>query len=266
MATEIRQCHTGATVPGIDVASHQGYIDWDDVKAAGIVFAFIRTGDGMGTDSMFVRNWREAGRVGIKRASYHYLRVQHSGREQARHAAQLIKQAGGFGLLDLMPAADIEWGQSEDSYNRNAPPEEIVGVTSAFLDEIESIFGRRPIVYTGGYWRDKVAARRPDLASALARYPLWRAAPGARCPAVTSGWEDWTFWQHSWTGNVPGIGPDVDLDVYRGGRISLATLGLWSQRWLRGLTYFAVGAALAYGAHRVLRSPDLKRRIRRLTR
>jgi lysozyme len=262
---EARHCHTGPTVEGVDVASHQGYIDWDEVKAAGIVFAFIRTGDGMGTDSMFERNWREAGRVGIKRAATHFVRVQHSGVAQARHAAAIIKRAGGFGLFDLAPVANIEWG-AEDSYNFSAPPEEIVGVTGAFLEEMESIFGRKPIIYTGGYWRDRVARPRPELASALSRYPLWRGHWTPNCPAVTSGWDKITFWQYSNQGSVPGIRPRVDLDVYFGSSASLSRFALWNQRWLRGLVYFSVGAALAYGGYRVLRSPVGRRVRRRLKR
>ena len=42
---------------GIDVSKHQGTIDWDKVKAAGIDFAIIRAGLGKSTiDPQFVRN------------------------------------------------------------------------------------------------------------------------------------------------------------------------------------------------------------------
>ena len=37
-------CSAGKTVPGVDVSDHQGVIDWQQVKAAGMEFAFIRLG------------------------------------------------------------------------------------------------------------------------------------------------------------------------------------------------------------------------------
>src|SRR5215213_5601276 len=65
-------------VKGIDVAHHQGNIDWQSVAAAGIQFAFIRaslvgTLGGFGVDRKFVTNWQKAQDAGILITAYHFF-------------------------------------------------------------------------------------------------------------------------------------------------------------------------------------------------
>ncbi len=252
MPRERKLCWTGPVVSGIDVSYAQGRIDWDEVAASGLVdYAIIRTGDGLITDRRFDYNWREAGRVGLRRGTYHYLRMQHDGAEQARISSAAIERAGGLAWGDLPPAVDVEWGHTEESYNRFASPEEIVGTTKAFIAEMERLQRRKPIVYSGGYWRDRVAARRPDLADAVSDYPLWRAHPGAQCPNVTPGWDRWTFWQWSWDGAIPGVRTRVDLDVFAGDKGDLRRL-IWQSRiipwWGWGLAAAALAGA-GYGTY-----------------
>ena len=51
---------------GIDVSKHQGVIDWQKVKEAGIEFAMIRAGYGAGNvDAQADRNFSECNRLGV---------------------------------------------------------------------------------------------------------------------------------------------------------------------------------------------------------
>jgi len=44
-------------------------------------------------------------------------------------------------------------------------------------------------------------------------YPLWAASPSGAPQLAGSPWQQYTLWQYSFTGTVPGIGQgDVDLD------------------------------------------------------
>lgn len=70
----------GAVAKGIDVSEHQGEIDWDSVKEAGIDFAILRCSYGWPDDvtstkqhdKRFAFNASECERVGIPYGIYHY--------------------------------------------------------------------------------------------------------------------------------------------------------------------------------------------------
>jgi hypothetical protein len=104
MARRTQVCPDGPLTKGIDVSFWQGVIDWQALADAGVKFAFIRAGDGLGTDTQFRRNWAEAKRVGILRGAYVFFRARHSGEEQAR---VLLRNLGGD-VGELPPVLDIE--------------------------------------------------------------------------------------------------------------------------------------------------------------
>ena len=75
-----------------------------------------------------------------------------------------------------------------------------------WLQEVERLTGRTPIIYTGYYfWRDSVGGPTD-----FGRYPLWVASwTNAAAPAlIPSSWSTWTFWQ--WTSTGSSAGNPVD--------------------------------------------------------
>lgn len=70
----------GVEYKGIDVSKHNGAINWDKIKAAGVDFAIIRSGLGRSApsqrDPQFERNYTESKRVGIPIGVYHYSYAQ----------------------------------------------------------------------------------------------------------------------------------------------------------------------------------------------
>jgi len=201
-----------ARVMGIDVSKWQhddgGPIDWRRVKASGQRFAFIKaTGGSSRIDPWFERNWAGARRAGLITGAYHYSDPSRSAVAQARLIVSVVgstREANNLGIVldledtgGLRPAALVRWAKT-------------------FLNEVERLTGRVPIVYTGpNFWKTKVRS------SAFGAYPLWLARYNSQAPAPLPGWNRWTFWQYTSSGRVPGIVGAVDRNWFC---CSLATL------------------------------------------
>ena len=202
----VRVCPGDETVDGIDVSHHQQRINWDQVAADGVQYAFIRVSDGLFEDREFERNWPEARRVGVIRGIYQYFRAS---RDVGLQVELLLRKMGPLQPGDLPPVIDIE---NEDGVS----DAEVQAAVDEWIALITDATGRIPIVYTYPYFiYDKV--RLP----ALGDYPLWIAHYGPMCPEVPPPWEDWLFHQTSDSGTVAGIEGPVDTDVFNG---SLADL------------------------------------------
>lgn len=82
---------------GIDVSHHQGVIDWEAVKAAGVDFAIIRCGYGMNLteqdDRQWSRNVSECERLGIPYGVYFYSYAMTADMavEEGAHAVRLLQ-------------------------------------------------------------------------------------------------------------------------------------------------------------------------------
>jgi lysozyme len=205
---EARVCADSATVFGIDVSHHQGTIDWSRAAGAGVKYAFIRVSDGANTkDRMFATNWRAAKTAGVIRGAYQFFRPSQSVTAQADlFIAAVGKKLPG----DLPPVIDVE-------VDGGVAPATIAARVKQWISIVQRETGATPIVYTGKYfWRDQVGAPSGFTGNAL-----WIANYTTLCPDIPPGWSDWTFWQTSGSGAVPGITGAVDMDKFNG---SLAQL------------------------------------------
>lgn len=192
---------------GIDVSGHQGEIDWQAVKNAGVEFVFIRVGnrgttqgklypDGSAQD--YCLGAREAGlAVGV----YFFSQAVtvREAQAEARYVLQLIKNWE----IDLPIVYDWEW-VSQDSRTANMDGELLTQCTKAFCQIIENA-GYRPAIY----FNYSQGMELLDL-SQLADYGFWLAlyepAPSFPYPV--------DFWQYTCEGTVPGITGNVDLNLY----------------------------------------------------
>ena len=180
-------------VYGIDVASHQGEIDWAAVAADDISFAYIKATEGGDfTDRRFDRNWREAERAGLDRGAYHFFTLCTPGAAQARHFLRTVPVDEGA----LAPAIDLELaGNCGDRPGRATVEREL----DAFLDIVEEAWGRPVVLYVGDDWdRTYPTRRRSDR-------PLWHRRILLR-PDV----DGWTIWQVHGYAHVDGIDGQVD--------------------------------------------------------
>ena len=206
---------------GPDVSKYQhdsGHaINWTAVRRSGQSFAFIKaSGHTDRVDPWFAREWAAAGRAGIARGAYHYAApsaapsVARSAQAQADLVVNTVgstREKNDLGIvLDLEDTGGLG-------------PSQLASWTHAFLDRVETRTGRVPILYTYvSFWSNAMANNR-----SFGAYPLWLARYGAR-PAPLAGWSQWTFWQHTSSGHLPGIEGTVDQNVMCCGPGTLAAL------------------------------------------
>ncbi len=205
-----RVCAAGPVTRGIDVSYYQGTIDWPKVKASGVEFAFVRVSDGLANvDSKFAQNWSGTRAAGVIRGAYQFFRPN---LDAAAQANLFLEKVGTLAADDLPPVIDVEATGSQSAAT-------IAAKVRIWIDIVEAATGKKPIIYTGYYfWRDSVGdAKFPG-------YPLWIAAYVNHCPDLPSGWDTWSFWQTSSTGQVAGIGGAVDLNSFNGDRAALLAM------------------------------------------
>jgi GH25 family lysozyme M1 (1,4-beta-N-acetylmuramidase) len=202
---------------GIDVASYQGYPDWDAVASSGISFAFTKATEGTTyTNPTFNYNWAWMAYEGLYRGAYHFARpgsypsVYDNAVNQADYFLNVVQPQSG----DLQMVLDLE-------VTGGLSPSALWAWTQAFINEVYYWTGAPGIIYTGYYfWRDSLGNPRDNL-----NCPLWLAAyvsdPSRYVPAA---WGTWSFWQYTSSGRVPGISGNVDLDYFNGGLDRLALL------------------------------------------
>ena len=191
---------------GIDVSKHQGVIDWQKVKEAGIEFAMIRAGYGAGNvDAQAERNLSECNRLGVPCGVYwfSYAYTEEMARKEAEACLAVIKPY----RLDYPVAFDFEY----DSVDRAAKKGVTVSkdlasrIARAFCGTIEAagyyVLNYANADYLSRYFDEDVKAR----------YDLWLAkwpkAPDLSKPPECG------IWQYSSTGSVPGIVGNVDLNA-----------------------------------------------------
>lgn len=196
-------------VIGVDVSSHQGRIDWPSLKASGVSFAFIKATEGGDfRDRQFLRNWQDARAAGIPRGAYHFLTHCKSGVDQAANFIRTVPRETG-----TLPAALDAEDMGPCAHGRSVA--DIGAEMVAFLNAVETHYGKRPVVYVtsefhGAYLAGKSGTERFWVRSLL-------LPPGVER-------ERWLFWQFHDRGRRAGIRGPVDLDAFRGSTDDLTAM------------------------------------------
>jgi len=188
---------------GIDVSAVQGTIDWARVKSSGLVdFAILRSGYGWSyapgrqADRFFTANVEGCEKHGIPYGIYHYsycVRPENARRE-ARYFLDIIR--------DARPVYPV-FMDIEDPSQAKLPRAVLTQIAYDFCDEVE-----RAGYYTAIYSYKNFLETHLDMA-ALARVDVWVA----QIASENSYRGPHGMWQYSWTGSIPGIRGDVDLDI-----------------------------------------------------
>ncbi len=203
-------CADGATLFGIDVSKWQGTVDWNAVAADGVVFAYVRVSDGLGTlDQQFDANWQGAKAAGIRVGAYQFFRPN---QDAAQQAQLLLDTMGPLAPGDLPPVIDVE-------LDGGMSAAQIAAGIDTWVATVEGALGVTPALYTSpGWWDGNVGS------AAFGDLPLWVAHWGVMCPSMPTGWTDWVMHQTSESGNVGGLSP-VDEDLFNGDMDALDAFG-----------------------------------------
>lgn len=194
-------------VQGVDVSTYQGNIDWPVLADNDLTFAFIKATEGSSfQDEKFKYNWEMAGKTPLKIGAYHFFSYETSGADQAANYIKTVPLKEDA----LPPVVDIEFYGSYTRYT--APDKEVVSKElTELLNRLEAHYGKRPIIYTS------TKPYTAYIADDYADYPIWIRNFYA-CP-ILSDHKQWTFWQYSDKGSLPGYtgyAPNIDLNVYCG--------------------------------------------------
>jgi GH25 family lysozyme M1 (1,4-beta-N-acetylmuramidase) len=199
------------SLPGIDVSHYQGAIDWTQVAASGVRFAFAKATQGQSyTDPTYATNAAAAAAAGIVLGAYDFAQpdaTPNGAILEADHFLAVAQPQPG----QLLPVLDLET-------TGGLTPAQLTAWTLAWLGEVASRTGGRAMVYTSpNGWASRMA---DTTAIADAGYTvLWVAHWNVASPTVPANdWQGhgWTFWQYSDCGSVPGITGCVDSDWFNG--------------------------------------------------
>lgn len=196
-------------VHGIDVSKYQGQIDWEQVRAAGVSFVFIKaTEGGDRLDDRFRENWEGARRAGIPRGAYHFTYWCRPMADQIAWFRRHVPVEPDA----LPPVLDVEWNFESPTCARRIPAEQARAKIREFLHAMERHYGKKPIIYADIMFHREVLA-----GNEFAEYPFWvrsvRANPHERYPG-----RRWAFWQITATGRIAGVPTPVDRNVFAGTR------------------------------------------------
>lgn len=175
----------------IDVSHHQGTVDWEAVKAAGVEGAIIRCGYGMDQADQDDRKWKrnadECTRLGIPFGAYLYSYADSTAKAQseAQHAIRLLT---GY-KLSYPVYYDLEEAGTESGAEERA---------RIFCEAVKAA-GYMPGVYANKNWWD-------NYLSGLTEYTRWVARYNSDLGMEAD------MWQYTSGGSVAGITGRVDLN------------------------------------------------------
>ena len=200
-------CLTTESVTGIDVSYYQGQIDWQQVREAGIEFAFIRIGyrrssDGtLGEDELARQNLRNAAAAGVKVGAYFFSQAAspEEARQEAVFALEILKDF----RLDLPVVYD--WETVEGSTRTAGMTREILSqCVQSFCDTVEASGYETMVYFNRELSRTLLDVR--ILRQRKVWFAMYDSYPDAPCKP--------DYWQYTDKGTVPGIEGYVDLNLY----------------------------------------------------
>lgn len=198
---------------GIDVSYHNGVIDWQAVKAAGVDFAIIRCGYGddhsSQDDAQWIANVRGAQEAGIPFGVYLYSYAKNvntsdwndpqSAQSEGEHAVRCLREAGlAPGQVALPVYYDMEDRSMGSDY---------AGMAQRFC-EIVSAAG-----YTAGIYANKDWWENKLTAPYFSTVEKWVAQYNSYAGLEYRGFDqERDIWQFSSSGRISGIAGNVDLN------------------------------------------------------
>jgi GH25 family lysozyme M1 (1,4-beta-N-acetylmuramidase) len=198
-----------AGLPGQDVSSFQGNVNWSAQWNAGSRFAYIKATEGTYyTNPYFAQQYNGSYNVGMLRGAYHFARPDTtSGATQANY---FVDHGGGWSKdgHTLPGALDIEYNPYGSNICYNVSQANMRAWISSFMNQYHARTGRWAVIYTTTNWWLSCIGNYNAWASTS---PLWIANYNGTPNPLPPGYSVYSFWQ--WTSSGPFAG---DSDVWNG--------------------------------------------------
>ncbi|MEL6822736.1 MAG: GH25 family lysozyme, partial [Calditrichota bacterium] len=145
------------------------------------------------------QNWKAVKDAGMVLGAYHFYRPERDAIQQADNFINTVV----LDSRDLPPVLDVE-------LKYNVSKRDIRQDVLIWLKHVEAAYNRKPILYTDSSFVNL------NLANEFTNYPLWIAEYADSVSGSLAGWDKWTFWQYTNSGEVKGVAGPVDRNVFRG--------------------------------------------------
>ena len=183
----------GAIAQGVDASKHNGAVNWGQVAASGMQFAFIKVGSTYsGVDPQFATNITGAQAAGLKTGIYLYSYATTP--EQAQQEANLVLQWIEGYTVNYPIVFDIE-----DKCHKNLSNQQLIDIINAFCTTIDAA-GYYPMVYS---YKNMF-----DTKLSICGWDRWVAQYNSSCGHTNNV----CFWQYSSSGKVNGFSGGVDVN------------------------------------------------------
>ncbi len=188
---------------GIDVSNWQGFINYTDVKNAGIDIVYIKASQGSNIkDAYFEINYENAKAAGLKVGFYHFLTATTT--EEAVQEANFFASVINGKIPDCKLVLDYETFGGADVATINQ-------IAETFMSTVQEITGKEIILYS-----DLSNARDVFNEELAEKYELWIAYYGNynNLSEYQTSWSEYIGVQFSDMGKINGIMGNVDRDLF----------------------------------------------------
>lgn len=192
---------TTGKVPGMDVSSHQGDVDWKSSWDKGARFAYVKATEGTHyRNPKFTQQYNGSYDIGMIRGAYHFALPDRS--DGAAQANFFVNNGGGWTPdgKTLPPALDMEYNPYGDTcYKMDQAA--MTAWVKAFSDTVFARTKRHPTIYTSTSWWNKCVGGSVKFGD---NNPLWVAHYNSKLGPLPVGFDFHTIWQWQAAGLFPG--------------------------------------------------------------
>ncbi|MFN8630149.1 MAG: glycoside hydrolase family 25 protein [Chloroflexota bacterium] len=197
------------------MSNWQGTIDWSKVAKAGYKFAYLKaTEGGTYTDPTYATNRANANANGLVIGAYDFAQPSTKA-GQAEAEADLFIKVAQPKSGDLTPVLDFET-------TNGLTAAQLTDWAKRWMYRVYQKTGVRAAIYVSpSFWSSKVGNTTWFAANGFRTLWIahWTSATSPTVPASNWGGNNWSFWQWTSSGTVPGISGRVDLDRFHYARL-----------------------------------------------
>ncbi|VXB08979.1 conserved hypothetical protein [Flavobacterium sp. 9AF] len=201
---------------GLDISHYQGdLISALNKRKDSLYFVICKATEGISyIDPTYQNNCTILKEKHVVRGAYHFYLCEYDPIAQAQHFSKVITDNQFLNIGHLPPVMDIENSSMDSNCGDLETAQKNILL---FLEEVEKLTGRIPMIYT-----NKSTGNKYLNTSNFSKYHLWIAAYTNDLTEnnIPSIWEEnWTFWQRSDSYSYQET--NFDFDVFNGNRLEL---------------------------------------------